>query len=109
MDGARYIDNQGKASFNVDEGSQYGGNFTDRGPGLNVFYADNGSPYKFKSLAEYPKLDPLAAKYTYRHPNESINVVFFDGHATNLTNIQSRSVSLWYPHRLDCDRPERPG
>jgi prepilin-type N-terminal cleavage/methylation domain-containing protein/prepilin-type processing-associated H-X9-DG protein len=96
MDGARYI-LDGKTSFNVDEGSAFGGNFTDRGPGLNVFYAGNGSPYKFASEQEYPKLDPMVSKYTYRHPHESINVVFFDGHAANLTNLESRAISLWYP------------
>lgn len=101
VEGARYIDINGQVSFNADEGSPYGDNFLDRGPTLNVFYQDSGSPYKFKCSSknspDYPQLNPVAAKYTYRHYGQTLNAVFFDGHAVSMGNEESRRIGYWYP------------
>ncbi len=93
-EGSRYIDASGTVSFNTDQGSAYGGNFMNRSPTLNVYYQGNGNPYKFGS---YPNLHADAIKYAYRHANQRINTVFFDGHAATMSNLESRKVSLWYP------------
>jgi prepilin-type N-terminal cleavage/methylation domain-containing protein/prepilin-type processing-associated H-X9-DG protein len=93
-EGSRYIDADGRVSFNADWGSAFGGNFMNRSPVLNVIYQGNGSPYKFST---YPKLHPHSAKYAYRHVNDTLNAVFFDGHVKNLDNLASRKISYWYP------------
>jgi len=95
-EGSRYLDESGQVSFNTDQGSAYGGNFMNRSPTLNCFYQGNGEPYKFIA---YPKLHPQAAKYAYRHVNDTINAVFFDGHVTNMDSIASRKVSYWFPSK----------
>ncbi len=99
-DGSRYINSEGKITFNVgDVAGAYGLNFTCRGATLNVFHQGNGNPYKFKDEGggSYPALHPDVARYTYRHPNESINAVFYDGHCENLHNVESRKVKYWFP------------
>ena len=93
-EGSRYIDGNGKVSFNTDWGSAYGGNFMNRSPTLNVHYQGNCNPYKFSS---YPKLHPESAKFAYRHTNDTLNAVFFDGHVKLLDNLGSRKISYWYP------------
>jgi prepilin-type N-terminal cleavage/methylation domain-containing protein/prepilin-type processing-associated H-X9-DG protein len=100
LDGARYIDSNNKISFNVDTGTNYGANFSNRSPGLNVFYQDNGNPYKFiaDNVTE-KRLHPISAKYAYRHPNETLNAAFYDGHAKSLGNLESRKVDYWFPTR----------
>ena len=93
-EGSRYIDSNGRISFNRDGGSAYGGNFMNRSPLLNVEYPNNGNPYKFST---YPNLHSDSARYAYRHLNESMNMVFFDGHAENKTSLDSRRAAYWVP------------
>jgi len=95
-DGARYIDGQGRISFNADTGSQFGSNFMNRSATLNVFFANNGNPYKLKNKGSL-ELHEHAKRFTYRHPGSSINASFLDGHAENLSNEESRSIEFWYP------------
>jgi prepilin-type processing-associated H-X9-DG protein len=97
-EGSRYLDDDGRVSFNTDAGSAFGGNFMNRSPTLNVFYQASGNPYKFAASGP-PKLHPDSAKYAYRHVNDTLNAVFFDGHVVNLDNLASRKVSYWFPSK----------
>ncbi|MCG8509337.1 MAG: type II secretion system GspH family protein [Rhodospirillales bacterium] len=94
-EGARYLDDRGRISFNTDAGSRYGGNFMNRSPTINVFYQSNGNPYKFASDGK--ELHTDAARVSYRHLDEKMNFVFADGHSETLGHIESRSVDYYFP------------
>ncbi len=96
MDGARYVTTTGRVTFNIHDGQVKGDNWITRGPALNPFGLDNGSPYKMVSRSD-PDLAPTAAAYTYRHPGRRINALFFDGHAEPLNNAESRDPNLYWP------------
>lgn len=93
-EGARYVDANGRVSFNTDAGSRYGGNFVNRSPTINVTYQGNGSPYKFAPNGR--DLHPHSAKFAYRH-DEMINLAFFDGHVQTMGNVESRDVDMYFP------------
>lgn len=98
QEGARYLDSGRRISFNVDAGSHYGANFSNRGPTLNVFYQYNGNPYKF--ARDNPRTTTLhndSKILSYRHPRDSLTVAFFDGHAKVLTHMESRDADMWFP------------
>lgn len=94
MDGARYVDTNGKTSYNTTPSSPWGCNFMNRGPTLNCFYQDTGEPYKY--AADGVGLNPFSKKFAYRHM-EKLNAVFFDGHAETMGHEASRNVNYWFP------------
>lgn len=95
LDGARYVDSQGRISFNVDRGSNYGANFINRGPTLNVYYPSNGNPYKMISTNNR-NLHPHSEKFTYRHSGR-IMMSMLDGSAAGYDNDESRVASYYFP------------
>jgi prepilin-type processing-associated H-X9-DG protein len=108
LDGSRYVDDSGRISFNVNgAGAQYGLNFTNRGPTLNANTAANGNPYTYSGTPD--RLHPRAARYTYRHPGDSINISFHDGHAANFDSVESRRVDFYYPAGAVVQNPARIG
>jgi prepilin-type N-terminal cleavage/methylation domain-containing protein/prepilin-type processing-associated H-X9-DG protein len=94
MDGARYVNSEGLISFNTSSGTEWGANFMNRGPCLNVYYQDSGNPYKYDADGE--NLHPFTSKYAYRH-NDKLNMAFLDGHAESMSHEESRKVTYWYP------------
>lgn len=98
VDGARYVDGNNQISFNIDNGSLYGSNFSNRSPGLNVFFQTNGNPYKFATdNVNEKRLHPLSIAYAYRHLGQTLQTAFLDGHAENMGNLPSRRVDYWFP------------
>jgi prepilin-type processing-associated H-X9-DG protein len=95
LDGSRYMRDNGVQSFNITDGVRQGDNWVSRGPALNPFES-NGSPYKVEHGDE-TRLNRYAEALTYRHPDQSLNAVFFDGHARSMGHIASRDPSLYWP------------
>lgn len=101
MDGARYVrstpghEYYGQISFNIGQGTSWGANFMNRGPGYNCYYQDSGNPYKFASERSR-ELHPHSREFSYRH-NGKMGMVFFDGHAGLFDNEESRKASYWFP------------
>lgn len=106
MDGARYVDDSGRISFNTDTGSAWGGNFMNRGPSLNVYYQGSGNPYKYASNGK--DLHANSRKYSYRHDGK-LNMVFFDGHTASMSHEESRAVEFWYPTKSVVTNPNLTG
>lgn len=96
-EGCRYLDANGRVSFNADGGSRYGGNFVNRSPTVNVVYQNNGNPYK--TLANGKGIHPDAADLSYKHrnPDPEMTVGYFDGHSGTLDVAESREVDLYFP------------
>lgn len=97
MDGSRYVMADGRLTFNIYNGNQRGGdNWVNRSPVLNARDLHNGNPYKLNS--EDPvDLHASSAAYTYRHPSDTINSLFFDGHVELLDSKASRRPDFYYP------------
>ncbi len=106
LDGARYVMTTGHITFNIHDGQVKGDNWITRGPALNPFGLDNGSPYKMRGPGN-SDLDPTAATYTYRHPGHRINALFFDGHAAPMSNAESRDPNLYWPTGSMVFAPQR--
>ena len=94
MDGARYVNDEGRISFNTDTGSNYGGNFMNRGPCLNPYYQNNGNPYKYDT--DRKSLHPIAEQFSYRHIG-TMSMVFLDGHGSPFDHEESRRIDFWFP------------
>lgn len=93
MDGARYLDkNNGNTTFNTAAKQIDGGNFGNWSPAMFKIIT-NGNPYKRDNAAqiEYSK------RYAYRHGNESMNTVYFDGHAGGMGVQESHRVTPFFP------------
>lgn len=98
LDGARYLDSSGRISFNTDGGTDFGDNFSTRGPVLNALYADNGNPYKATRRGGQIVATQDAREITYRHGgNTAVNVVYFDGHSELLSDADTRDVDKFFP------------
>lgn len=96
LDGSRYMRQDGVQSFNITDGVKQGDNWISRGPALNPFGDDNGSPYKTVGRDE-SSLERYARMYTYRHAQDTLNAVFFDGHVQAMTGPESRDPSFYWP------------
>jgi hypothetical protein len=94
-EGSRYVDTSGRISFNTDAGSRYGGNFVNRSPTINVKYQGNGNPYKF--AANGRDLHRHSVEHAYRHQDEQMNFIYFDGHGDMLGHRESRDVDMYFP------------
>jgi len=92
-DGCRYMDvDTNEMTFNGFVKQIDGGNFGTQSPGLSQLLFD-GSPYKFATEDQRNN----ARRVAYRHPSDSLNVQFVDGHAENFREPESRRVDLWFP------------
>ncbi len=105
MDGSRYV-NGGDITFSTNvKASQNGGNFMTRGPTLNAHYQNSGNPYKTRPASPSDAYGTGTAPsddaklYAYRHPNDSMNIVFYDGHAANFNSYDSRNVHFYFPSK----------
>lgn len=104
MDGSRYIkqaneDDKPICDFNADPYStSWPQTFMNRGPGLNAYYQNNGNPYKFEEDNRNNRnLHWMSEKYSYRHPDNTMNISFMDGHVENCANERSRTAGFWFP------------
>lgn len=89
-DGTRYYDSDGTLDFDIATAPTYFGSFDDSGP-------------IFRESTAYGKQGPGAPnnlKLTYRHPGETINVVYYDGHVRSMKQLESwQDAAPWYPGR----------
>ncbi len=101
LDGARYLTfSSGEVSFNTDGGTNFGDNFSTRGPVLNATFNNNGNPYKARRVGGQFRVHGVARDITYRHgprSNPAVNAVYFDGHAELLSDADSRDVDKFFP------------
>ncbi|WP_432798034.1 prepilin-type N-terminal cleavage/methylation domain-containing protein [Poriferisphaera sp. WC338] len=70
-----------------------GGNFMTYGPAAT----QTGDPYTFVNPYTDQKADEYGRKYAYRHANETMNMVFFDGHAENIAAPDSVNLGFYWP------------
>lgn len=92
LDGARFVDaNSGEITFNGFEKQIDGGNFANWGPALSEVI-NNGNPYKVGTDQRLAR----AKRFAYRH-EESLNGVFFDGHAERMSIEESQKTELYFP------------
>ncbi len=94
MEGARYYDGGKGLSFNSLLYQDSGGNFTMWGP---VTPMSSGDPIRPSGSRSNPQFGKEADKYAFRHLDNTMNVVHFDGHTSILTKEGSLKVNLWYP------------
>ena len=105
-DGARYLVRRGetpyftfRADFEAGD-SLYGGNFANRSPVMNVGFARNGSPFHitgYDSETRRGEIDDFARRNVYRHPEDSLAIVRFDGSSARYTEAESRQMHLYFP------------
>jgi len=93
MDGSRYVDLQGKLTFDsLVRGNVQGGNFMTRSPAVATV-ASSGSPHRVDSQGE---LVEASLRTGFRH-NAKMNGVFLDGHADSFDNESSRNPEYYFP------------
>jgi prepilin-type N-terminal cleavage/methylation domain-containing protein len=76
------------------------GSFTDLGPWSLVSGAYDRTVNPLAGNKNYGSIDPRMMAYRHggtKNGTFRMNVVFFDGHGENLTEIQSANPSLWLP------------
>jgi prepilin-type N-terminal cleavage/methylation domain-containing protein/prepilin-type processing-associated H-X9-DG protein len=87
-DGTRYLDTDGTLDFDVSPAAYTFSSFADSGP---IFHGSTA----------YGRQGPGAPNnlaLTYRHAKKSINVVYFDGHARPMPQLESwKDATPWYP------------
>ena len=69
-----------------------GGNFGTHGPALSRVVS-NGNPYKRSNATEISH----SRRFAYRHTGETLNAVYYDGHAANLSVTESQRVVSHFP------------
>ncbi len=93
MDGSRYVDAQGKFTFDsLVKGNPQGGNFMTRSPAVATS-ASIGSPHRVGNNGE---LLPATLRTGFRH-NAKMNGVFLDGHAESFDNQTARAPEFYFP------------
>jgi len=93
MDGSRYVDTQGRISFDtLIEGNVQGGNFMTRSPAVATIRS-SGSPHRVDNNGE---LFESSKRTGFRH-SEKMNGVFLDGHAEAFDNESSRNPEFYFP------------
>jgi prepilin-type N-terminal cleavage/methylation domain-containing protein/prepilin-type processing-associated H-X9-DG protein len=89
MDGTRYLDGN-ELDFDIASNPSWFGSFTDGGPiyhGSTAYGRDSSSPSGGQGW-----------KLSFRHPNRSMNVFFFDGHGASMKSEEAyREPKYWYP------------
>ena len=93
LDGTRYVDQTtGVETYNSAAKQIEGGNFSVIGPSMS-YVVSNGEPYRRDTSA----LLKISRRFAYRHVGDTLNAVFYDGHAQNLTAKQSTRVDMHFP------------
>ncbi|MFG0330217.1 MAG: type II secretion system protein [Phycisphaerales bacterium] len=97
MDGTRYVDrgDNFKITFNAFTFQDEGGNFMTQGPAI---LGHSGDPHTAGGAGpNFTEAERQAMeRYAYRHRG-SIVVSFFDGHAAEMSEEESRKMSYWFP------------
>ncbi|QNN21341.1 prepilin-type N-terminal cleavage/methylation domain-containing protein [Planctomycetales bacterium ZRK34] len=98
MDGVRYVRySNGSISYNTFVFQDEGGNFMTHSPAFpNYETGGEGNPYRRDTTGI---LYPEAEEFAYRHVDQSLNVVMFDGHTENLLEVQSRDATYYFPSK----------
>lgn len=104
MEGARYYDSGKGLSFNSLLYQDSGGNFTMWGP---VTPMSTGDPIRPHGSRDNPEFGKEADKYAFRHLDNTMNVVHFDGHTSILTKQDSLNTDLWYPDGVHIKNPQK--
>jgi len=112
LDGVRYYNSgSGKMSFNPFTKQIQGGNYMTWGPPYSQQIG--GDPHKWNISRN--ELETYAVEYAYRHPGQSLNLAFFDGHAENAAPEDSFNPD-WYmprgsklPYGTSMTTPGQPG
>lgn len=87
-DGSRYVNAVGNLDFDIGWRAAFGGAFSDGGPTIPDAY-----------LRSFWRSDPQRL-FSYRHPKSKkpgLAAVYFDGHATYLSEDQTREPDAWWP------------
>jgi prepilin-type N-terminal cleavage/methylation domain-containing protein/prepilin-type processing-associated H-X9-DG protein len=93
MDGSRYVDTQGRITFDsLIGGNVQGGNFMTRSPAVATVRS-SGSPHRVDNSGE---LVEASLRTGFRH-NAKMNGVFLDGHAESLDNETARPPEYYFP------------
>lgn len=86
-DGTRYYDPP-RLDFDVNPDPGIYGSFTDSGP---IF--QNSTAFGRGHIG-----NPINIKLSFRHPGQRINLVYFDGHASEMSAQQAwKDATPWYP------------
>ncbi|MEM1165964.1 MAG: prepilin-type N-terminal cleavage/methylation domain-containing protein [Planctomycetota bacterium] len=111
-DGTRYIDQDGNVNPNFEQradGIAYGEAFMSRSPVVNIGFDGNGNPHRYVDDSFEINRDAgvinggrlggngAVERVTFRHPGNTINQVFFDGHAENMDDKQIRRAQFYFP------------
>ncbi|MEM9082790.1 MAG: type II secretion system protein [Planctomycetota bacterium] len=104
MEGSRFAETgtDGRViEFSWDQDGHYGDIFMNRGPGLGPWFTGNGNPYRYNmdvfNSSGASVLSTAASEFSYRHANDTMTLVFFDGHAEILSEEETRPARLWWP------------
>ena len=93
MDGSRYVNaTTGVITFNSSAKQIDGGNYSNWGPSMSKVVT-NGEPYKRLDETQIQN----SRRFAYRHQAETMNAVYFDGHAATLNVEQSQRVEPFFP------------
>jgi len=97
LDGARFVDrSSGEITFNGFARQEEGGNFALHGPVVSQIESGNsgiGSPYLWETESDKTN----SRRFGYRHSNDTLNAVHFDGHGENFTVERSKRVEWYWP------------
>jgi len=87
-DGTRYLEN-GRLDFDIGPSPGIYGSFMEAGP-----IYDAATAYGRRA----PTSAPGNVKLSFRHPNQSFNVTYYDGHAATMTSTKAwTDATPWYP------------
>jgi prepilin-type processing-associated H-X9-DG protein len=93
FEGSRFTDAAGVVTYDIARAANYGGSFADTGPWFNAN----------RSLVRVTTNNSPAKKYAFRHGGKKANsqatgnVVFFDGHAETMTDLDATNPDIWFP------------
>ncbi len=86
-DGTRYYDPP-RLDFDIDPNPGIYGSFTDSGP---IFHQST-------AYGRTHPGNPINIKLSFRHPGQRMNLVYFDGHAGDMSAQQAwKDATPWYP------------
>jgi len=99
-EGSRYIDSDGRISFNIDNGSAFGDTFMNRSPVINIDFEGNGNPFRYRSFNRSTgggQLNEQVSRYTFRHGKDAMTMAFFDGSSRIFEERETRLARYYFP------------